>query len=223
VAELKLQQRTLWGSVSRSVERGVEQTAAAALEAQERLDHAMLERLPRSDLADLLARQREIVRGRVDLYRRGVLGAPIGNLSTRLYYVEAISSGRIERLVRNAIILGKTADELARDVERYIKPSVPGGVSYVAQRLARTEIQNAYHVAQLAAMDDNPAVRAVKWNLVRDHHPDVCDRYAMRPSYPFDKVPDKPHPNCLCFLTPVHVGRRRFPQAVRELLRRAVA
>jgi hypothetical protein len=222
-AELRAQQQTLWGKVSRSIDRGVLATAEAATSAQERLDNEMLRRLPKADLDDLLARQREVVRARVQLYRDGRLGLRSQlPLSQRLYRAQALSTGRLERTLRNGIILGKTAEEIARDVEKYIKPSAPGGVSYVAQRLARTEVQNAYHQAQVGAMQDNPAVRAVKWNLVREHRPDMCDILGGR-TFNFDRVPEKPHPNCLCFLTPIHVGRRRFPGAVRELLRQAVA
>lgn len=135
------------------------------------------------------------------------------DLSPRVYRNAALSSGAVERQIRSGIIQGLSVRELADSVKRYISPATPGGVAYAAKRLARTEINNAFHEAQKIE-GESPFVRGVQWNLSNSHpakkgaKPDKCDVYANadpfdlgRGVYPADQVPDKPHPNCLCYMT----------------------
>ena len=118
------------------------------------------------------------------------------------------------RMVEKQVALGLRAnespDEIAQRVRALIRPDVPGGVSYAAKRLARTEVQKAHHfaVADLAAK--SPYVVGLKWTLSLTHKgPDVCDRLAdANPTglgkgiYTVDRVPAVPHPHCLCQLDP---------------------
>ncbi len=136
------------------------------------------------------------------------------DLSPRVYKNAALSSGAVERQIRSGIIQGLSVRELADSVKKYISPSTPGGVAYAAKRLARTEINNAFHEAQKIE-GEAPWVRGVQWNLSNSHpakrgtgKPDKCDIYAKadpfdlgRGVYPADQVPDKPHPQCLCYMT----------------------
>lgn len=133
-------------------------------------------------------------------------------LSPRVYRNAALSSGAVERQIRAGIIQGLSARELAGEVKRYISPTTPGGVSYAAMRLARTELNNAFHEAQ-KIQADAPWVNTVQWNRSATHasrvpKPDACDRLATQDiyeygpgKYPADRVPDKPHPQCLCYTT----------------------
>lgn len=128
-------------------------------------------------------------------------------LSLRVYRNAELSSGRIERIIRSAIIRGLSARELAEQIVPLIKPSVRGGVSYAAMRLGRTELNNAFHQRQIEEAQ-REWVQGVKWNLSKSHpRVDGCDILAQRPSdyglgvYEKDSVPDKPHPQCLCYLT----------------------
>lgn len=132
-------------------------------------------------------------------------------LSERVYRNSALASGVVERNIRAGIIQGLSARELAKNVRGYISPSTPGGVSYAAMRLARTELNNAFHEATKIQASEAPWVNAVHWKLSGSHptkKPDRCDVlatqdiYDLGPGrYPADRVPDKPHPQCLCYTT----------------------
>lgn len=134
-------------------------------------------------------------------------------LSPRVWKNVSLAQGRIERLIRAGIIQGLSARELAANVRSHVSPSTPGGVGYAAMRLARTELNNAFHSHQKTIAASAPWVRAVRWNLSGTHKSrikgtDKCDLMAgqnihdLGPGrYPADAVPDKPHPQCLCFTT----------------------
>jgi hypothetical protein len=103
-----------------------------------------------------------------------------------------------------------SAKEIAKQVFRFIDPETPGGASYAALRLGRTELNNAFHTNSIKQAQAMPWVEGVKWNLSGSHpRPDECNEYAEDTHYrggdggvflPQD-VPPKPHPNCLCFTT----------------------
>lgn len=128
-------------------------------------------------------------------------------LSLRVYKNAELASGRIERIIRSSVIRGMSAKELAEQVVPLINPNVRGGVSYAAMRLGRTELNNAFHERQIREAQ-REWVQGVKWNLSRSHpRVDQCDILANKPSdyglgvYDKDSVPNKPHPQCLCYLT----------------------
>lgn len=130
------------------------------------------------------------------------------DLSLRVYRNAALSSGKIESIIRQEIIKGTSARQIANRVKPFIDPKTPGGVSYAAQRLGRTELNNAFHSAQVAEADRD-WVNGVKWNLSSSHpHTDICNTYAEhkedglpRGVWSKGSVPSKPHPQCLCFMT----------------------
>lgn len=133
------------------------------------------------------------------------------HLSPTVYKNAALQSGAVERTIRAGIIQGLSAKELAANVSKYISPRTPGGAAYAALRLARTELNNAFHEAQILQAQSASWVKAVKWNLSGSHptgKPDDCDKFARQNDfrlgaghYPVDQVPDKPHPQCLCYTT----------------------
>lgn len=128
-------------------------------------------------------------------------------LSTRVYRNADIASGRIERIIRSALIRGLSAKELAKEVKAFIDPATRGGASYAAMRLGRSELNSAFHQQQIIQADRD-WVKGVKWNLSRSHpKKDDCDTLAShneglgRGVWNKRNVPDKPHPQCLCFMT----------------------
>lgn len=128
-------------------------------------------------------------------------------LSDRVFRNAATSSGKIERIIRGSIIRGMSAREMARQVKPLIDPRTRGGVSYAAMRLGRTELNNAFHEQQ-KLQADRDWVSGVKWNLSKTHpRRDSCDLYAEHDSglgsgvWDKHEVPDKPHPQCLCYMT----------------------
>lgn len=143
-------------------------------------------------------------------------------LSERLYRNGRWSTDQIEKIIRNGITRGASARELAKDVYKFVSPTAPGGASFVSMRLARTEINNAFHNQQIAGFD-GPWIEAVQWNLSGSHKkPDECNRLAEADQYdlgsgafPPGKVPGKPHPQCLCYLTAVSLSPEEFARDVR--------
>lgn len=127
-------------------------------------------------------------------------------LSRRLYRSEAIARGQISRVINSSLVAGDSADDLAAKAKKFVSPNVPGGANYVARRLARTEINNAFHSQSIQTLQDRPWVSQVNWRLSGSHVPDPgdkCERYANVGTYPASGVPRKPHPQCLCYITPI--------------------
>lgn len=144
-------------------------------------------------------------------------------LSSRLYHDAALSTGKIEQIINTGLTSGLSARELAKDVYKFVSPTAPGGASYVSLRLARTEINNAFHNQQRDGMEA-PGVEGAKWNLSGSHKvPDECNQFAGSDQYkmgagvfPPGKVPDKPHPQCLCYLTYISVDPDEFAAQIRD-------
>ena len=128
-------------------------------------------------------------------------------LSKRIYKSEALSKHQVGRVVNVHLARGSSAAELSRDVRRFFNPNVAGGVSHSAKRLARTEINNAFHAQSISDMQERPWINQVNWNLSKSHpvreNECLCETYARMGTFPANAVPKKPHPNCLCSVTPV--------------------
>jgi hypothetical protein len=132
-------------------------------------------------------------------------------LSRAVYRNVASWSGQMDREISLALLQGLSAKELADRISRLIRPDVRGGVSYAAMRLARTEINNAFHFTQIRYTREMPWVDGYQWHTSGSHGPnDVCDEMAGkdhdglgRGVYKKKNVPGKPHPQCLCYLTNV--------------------
>jgi hypothetical protein len=142
------------------------------------------------------------------------------NLSPSVYRNEALSRGTIDRIVNNGIALGQSAREIADAVVGYINPSTPGGAKYAAQRLGRTELNNAFRTTSAMTYAESPYVTGVQWTLSGSHPgDDDCDALAEIDEYglgdgvfPSDEVPDSPHPNCFCYLVPITPTQEEFQE-----------
>jgi hypothetical protein len=130
-------------------------------------------------------------------------------LAQRIYKSEQWTRGQVERVVNSALARGLSAREFAAEARELFNPSTPGGVRYASYRLARTEINNAFHAASIER-GDHPWVLGMKWSLSRSHpHADDCDLFATQDAfdlgpgvYPVRDTPAKPHPQCLCTVSP---------------------
>lgn len=137
-------------------------------------------------------------------------------LSERVYKSGALVSGRIDRLVNDHIARGSSARDIAKDVRQFIDPHVKGGVRYAAQRLGRTELNNAFHGTQVQEGIKNPMITVMRWNLSGSHpRPDECNDYETGGDledglWSPGAVPGKPHPQCLCFMTAETPSRAEF-------------
>lgn len=199
-------QEELWvRGVGPLITSSLEDAQFAAMQAAEVIDDVLFEALP--------PRQAEIMRDSARAMARNGLQAEAGRiaqeLSPRVWKNASLSSRAIEQTIRSGIIQGLSARELSMTVARFIRPDTPGGVTYAARRLARTELNNAFHARQVAVAQNKPWVEGVKWNLSGSHpKTDRCDVYANDDAhslgsgvFPPDDVPSKPHPHCLCFMT----------------------
>jgi hypothetical protein len=128
----------------------------------------------------------------------------------------------VDRQVNLAILSGESWKELGDRVKGSINPNVRGGVAYAAKRLGRTELNNAFHTAQRVAHEKEPWVDSFVWHLSGSHStPDECDEYAREVHYPgglpghFQKgsLPNKPHPQCLCYTTAESIDEDSFVNA----------
>lgn len=194
--------RAMWiGRINPLMARAIRDSMEAAEDAVEALTRVAYTALPEQAAESLVASLRATAQSglKSDAARKARA------LSPRVYKQRALDDGRIEQIIRQGLIAGLSARELAKDVYKYVSPTAPGGSSYSAMRLARTEINNALHERQVEAAQTRPGIKAVKWNLSGSHKvPDKCNQYAARGGnghWAVDNIPDKPHPNCFCYLT----------------------
>lgn len=134
-------------------------------------------------------------------------------LSRRVYKSRSLSNGYVERAIRSQLAVGGSARDIAQRVRSHINPATPGGVSYAAMRLGRTELNNAFHATSIALMDDRPWIDEAVWNLSKRHDEKTgckCEEYARLKYFPIDRIPRKPHPQCRCFTTPKLIDTQTF-------------
>lgn len=139
--------------------------------------------------------------------------------SERVYRSDVIAKGWLNNTVSAAIAQGQSYTELSNTVRKWVSPDTPGGAKYAADRLARTEINNAFHATSVDKYSQQPWIAGVRWNLSASHtRVDVCNEFAdtvhMTKGDPGVynplEVPAKPHPQCFCFITAVQISDEEF-------------
>jgi hypothetical protein len=201
VRQLRTQAVATWSGVEASIREGIARSAGAAAEAQNLLTSVIFNSAGLTEpslLSSAVARQAEA--GVKSLESRRLFSH---TLSQRVYSSSVAANGMVQRTVNRALGRGATWKELATDVRRLINPHTPGGVSYAAKRLARTELNNAFHTTQVRLAQKTPFIVGERWVLSGSHpKPDICNDYADRNGGIFEiaDVPGKPHPQCLCYL-----------------------
>lgn len=214
LAQLKIRQRViaeeLWLRVGARTRVGSSRAVDAALKGGDKDLRELLRHLPANARATLIEGAEKAAREAVDraVMRSG--GRAAIELSHRVYRNRDLMTGRVDRMINSGLARGLSPAELAAEVKRYILPSTPGGASYAAERLARTEINNSFHSATVAYYEDNPFVGGMKWYLSGSHpKADECDQYAHEDSerlgagvFRTNNVPSKPHPHCFCYVAP---------------------
>lgn len=215
--ELRSQQSAMWGDIGKALREGISDVSQAAYTEAEDilLDYLRRNNQPTDTFLDSLRQQAR--RGLDHVLAKGANGI---SLSRQVYRTQALATGLVDRVVQTGLLLQHGAKEIARDASRLINPNVPGGVSYAAMRLARTELNNAFKTAQEQRYVDEPWTQGMRWNLSGSHpRPDECNVYADEDQhglgagvFPVGKRPLS-HPNCLCFLTPVQADEDQFIEA----------
>ncbi|MDI6617886.1 MAG: hypothetical protein QME45_04300 [Clostridiales bacterium] len=146
-------------------------------------------------------------------------------LSNRIWNISNEYKQNIDYVIKKAITEQKSAYELAKDLETFVKPTAQrpwswGNVypnmrnkqiDYNAQRLARTSITHGFREAQNKSAEINPFIEAMHWELSSQHYErqiknwgeDICDEYARhdegfgKGNFRKGEVPVG-HPQCLC-------------------------
>jgi len=210
----------LWKSVEDMTTDAVYQGAALGIETQSSmLDDALhgvgLTTLP--SFRGVFARtQDEAVASVINgtIYRGKHAG-----LSRRIWHNEALQAGHIEQLIAKAVAEGRSAPQLARDLEAYVNPKammpdhwndiyegLPFAykVDYNAKRLAITALNHAYYQGAIMAARENPYAEFLHWQLSSGHEIyDICDLYMEHDeglglgNFSLDNAP-LPHPFCRC-------------------------
>ena len=132
---------------------------------------------------------------------------------------EALLGGQVEQLIASAVAQGRSATQLARDLEAFVKPDamMPDNwndiyeglpfafhVDYNAKRLAVSALNHSYFQGAILAGRENPYAEFLHWELSRSHEIyDVCDTYMEhdeglgKGNFALDNAP-LPHPFCKC-------------------------
>ncbi len=137
-------------------------------------------------------------------------------LSSRIWNYGQDFEKDIQYTINRAILEKKSAIELARDLEKYVKKPAKRGsdwgkcypnlrnkkVDYNAQRLARTSINHAYQTASIQSSSMNPFVEGIQWRsaLIHGRTCDLCrERHGQ--IFPVNDVP-LDHPQGICTMIP---------------------
>lgn len=208
----------MWRDIGNLVKAGRAESQAEAIEQSFDWDETLLARaITNSDDRDAI---RSYLLSSADKNIDALMARIFGTrftLSQLVYQAQKLSDGWVERIINDALGRGATVSELADDVKGLINPNVKGGPSYAANRLARTEINNAYHAQSIQSAQDKPWVNGMRWRLSNSHPtPDNCNLYADADNglgngiWMVDRVPNKPHPQCLCYVVPELVTIAEF-------------
>ncbi len=209
--------RDMWDGVGYLTIWGEREVSEAAVESLDMLDRRVLKHMPPGTRASLLWQAKSGVDSYISREENTL------ELSRRVYSNIAFFEGRVDQRIKINLLRGRSAVEVAKDIEKFISPHTPGGVSYAAMRLARTEINNAFHFSQIRYSREQPWVRGYEWKLSGSHpKPDICNTYAegdhdnLGPGV-FKKanVPGKPHPHCFCYIVTVVMDENDFISAFR--------
>lgn len=193
-----------FSTIESVVRNGQKEAAAAASEVVSKYEATLQKLVLTRTQMDVIA-QGEALRAAngVEAAMRRMEKTSFVPLSKQVYKTQQLASGWIDDQINQALIKGSTWNELARAISGSIDPGVPGGVSYAAERLARTEINNAFHASAAKRYNDSMLVESVDWHLSTSHpEGDICDSLASDGPYKADRIPKKPHPYCYCYITP---------------------
>lgn len=221
--------RSLRGEIGRLTQQLSGVIADSKLDAGEkavnltaRIDAVLFEATGQRGIADAL--RRSMLAGlqrTVDVALTRMEGRSHVPLSQKIYNLGVGLNRQIDRSVNSALARGLNAREFADEMRGFFRPNTPGGTRYASLRLARTEINNAFHALSIENALDRPWVPGMKWHLSGSHpEPDECNQLADGGPrgdgvYTPGEVPNKPHPHCFCFVTPEPLSANDFARQLR--------
>jgi hypothetical protein len=198
----------MWGDIKSATSVGIGDAVYSATEYQALFDEQLFQRAGVNSAfwrASMLATAQQGTESLIARKQNGI------TLSQRVWRDSERARVGLDNAINSGLLLGKSPAEIAKDVRGFLRPDVPGGASYAAMRLGRSEVLNAYHTTSINNYKKSPWVERVIWNLSGSHpRPDECNDYADQEFFKPSEVPDKPHPNCLCYITPEVVSMSQF-------------
>jgi SPP1 gp7 family putative phage head morphogenesis protein len=196
-------QSEIFDRTGRVIEARRTQAAARAIRVAGRYDEALFAEHGRGPEAAALTRGLEATETRtIDAAIARMMGSSVP-LSARVYRARTFADGALERRINSGLARGLSAEQMARELRDFVNPNTPGGQRYAAMRLARTEINNAFHAMSIRAAQLKPWITKMEWHTSKSHpRLDECDALNGR-LFPVDEVPKKPHPQDMCYVTPV--------------------
>jgi hypothetical protein len=204
--EIRIVHAQIFGDLIPIIKDGHKDAAGIASEGLSEIDREYLQRIfvTKANAADFIESQKRAAQAGVAhaISRVTKSDKP---LSARVYRSRSLANQWVQRLVTSSILRGDSSRDLAKAVEGHILPNTPGGTSYAAMRLGRTELNNAFHATAITQAEDRPWIDSMEWNLSSTHVTQhcLCETYRRVRYFPMGNVPEKPHPNCRCFVTPV--------------------
>lgn len=208
---LKVQSRQIYNDLQGIVSLGISDTAKAVSEAESAFWASVAPNLAET-FRDTFS---TIPQSCVDELMTGGIYKDFVGLSERLWNYKKKFDQDIGFIINRGMIEQKSAYDLAKDLELYVKPGAkkpwewrkvyPGCnlvVDYNAQRLARTSVTHAYQMSFQRSTRDNPFIESYKWNSSNSTR--MCDLCRSRDGkiFPKNKVP-LDHPNGMCVITAV--------------------
>lgn len=183
---------------------GMSEAALAASRVVSQYEDELLKLvLDKSTMANLAKSEANRAAAGLNAALKRMQGTSYVPLSQTVYKTKQLASGWVDETINKALASGWSRQRLAQELRKSIDPKVPGGVSYAANRTARTEINNAFHAASADRYMNSVIVEGVDWHLSSSHpEGDICDQLEADSPYPKKEVPKKPHPNCYCYITP---------------------
>ena len=206
--------RETFGDVRNLIKNGRQDAAVAAVNAHLFDERGVLARLfkspaDRQNYADSL---RATAARNIEAVATRVLQTEIP-LSERVWKTRALANGQVSRAINNGLAKGDSWLNIAESVKHLVRPDTPGGISYAAKRLGRTEINNAFHAQSIHDAQQSPWMDQMRWRLSKVHVTDPgdeCEEYAEQEFFPKEGVPVKPHPNCRCYVIPALLDYDQF-------------
>jgi hypothetical protein len=205
------QQAELWKLVGSQVQAARAEALAAAVRTNFVYESVLLQNITSaSERAALLRSATAQAEVGLDSVVAKLTGLTDYDLSKQVYKTEKLANKQVQNVIVNLIGRGASWKELSDAVRGMINPRTPGGVSYAAKRLGRTELNNAFHAGAIVEARNSPFIIGMEWHLSGSHpRPDKCNDYEGQTWKP-ENVPGKPHPQCLCYVTPLTPSREEF-------------
>lgn len=214
--ELKQSKKELAKEIKDSLENSISKAAKLGTEAEQLIFKEIFKMVDIDTGEHFTSMFSQVPKGIIENIVSGNLYKDKKTLSQRIWNHSNEFENDIQYTINQAILEKKSAVELAKDLERYVRDPAKRGsdwgrcypnlrskkVDYNAMRLARTSINHAYQTASIKSSSMNPFVEGIEWWSAQIHGR-TCELCFERHGqiFPKDDVP-LDHPSGLCTMLP---------------------